>query len=258
MIYYALVALVPLLVLLLATAGLLLRFSNVGAGAKEQVLQAIEAKFGPELQTTAVQLLANLQRQSVVVLIVGVLGLMWTAAVLVGRLRMGFRAIWRLDPPIIAGSPWKVLLMTVREKAIAISIATLAEVLLVVALIAITALEWLSSAARGVPVINWAAAWLLAVPSGLLIVPLAFALLFMYLPPVRLRWREVWFAATICGAAWLIATEAAAFSGAFFGSNFSAYSAMGGVLVLMLWMNVASQALFFGAEVCKLAHVRHR
>lgn len=252
MIYYGLVALVPLLVLLLATAGLLPRLSDTAAGAKQYMLDAIEAKFGPELQATAMQMFASLQRQSVLVIIVSVLGLLWTASVLVGRLRLAFRAIWHYDPPIIAGSAWTVILMTLREKVIAFSIATLGQALLLVVLVAIAVLEWLGSVASGVPLLHYATGWIFAVPVSLVLVPLSFALLFMYLPPIRLRWRQVGFAAAVCGAAWLIATEAVALTGRLFGANFSAYSALGGALVVMLWMNVVSQVLFYGAELCKI------
>jgi membrane protein len=255
MVYYSLVALVPLFVLFLATAGLVLRFSSNAAGAKLYLLEAIEAKFGAELEATANQLFARLQEQSVLVIIISVLGLMWTATVLVGRLRLGFRAIWRYDPPIIAGSPWAVILTTLREKVIAFTIVTLGEAFLLAMLALITALEWLSSAITGVPLTRWAMGWLLAVPGSLVLVPLTFALLFMYLPPVPLRWREVWFAALLCGGAWLIATQAVALAAILFGSNVSAYSALGGVLVVMLWMSVVSQVLFYGAEICKLERI---
>lgn len=258
MVYYALVALVPLLVLFLATAGLLLRFSSVAAGAERYLLETIEGKFGPELQATATQLFARLQQQSVLVIIISVLGLMWTAAVLVGRLRMGFRAVWGYDPPIIAGSPWTVFLTTLREKVIAFTIVTLGEAFLLALLAVITALEWLSSAITGFPLTRWATGWALAVPGSLILVPLTFALLFMYLPPVPLRWREVWFAALLCAGAWLIATQAVALSVILFGANLSAYSALGSVLAVMLWMSAVSQVLFYGAELCKITHRRDR
>ena len=32
----------------------------------------------------------------------------------------------------------------------------------------------------------------------------------------------------------------------------SAYVALGGVLIVALWMKVVSQVLFFGAEICKV------
>jgi len=258
MVYYALVALVPLLVLLLATAGLVLRFSGVATGAKEHLLHTIEAKFGPELQATASQLFASLQQQSVLVTIVGVLGLIWTAAVLVGRLRMGIRAIWGYEPPIIAGSLWAVILTTLREKVIAFTIVSLGEALLVAILAVIMALEWLGSRLTGVPLVRWAPGWLLAIPSSLILVPLTFALLFMYLPPVRLRWREVWFAAIVCGGAWLIATQVMALAAILFRAGVNAYSALGGLLVVMLWMSIVCQVLFYGAELCKITRWRSK
>jgi uncharacterized BrkB/YihY/UPF0761 family membrane protein len=47
------------------------------------------------------------------------------------------------------------------------------------------------------------------------------------------------------------ASELLALYGVFFGSR-SASGAVGGVLAIMLWMNIVSQVLFFGAELCKV------
>ena len=38
----------------------------------------------------------------------------------------------------------------------------------------------------------------------------------------------------------------------FFGDSRSAYGALGAMLAVMLWMNIVSQVLFFGAELCKV------
>ncbi len=40
------------------------------------------------------------------------------------------------------------------------------------------------------------------------------------------------------------------------GGSRSASGALGGVLVIMLWMNTVSQVLFFGAELCKVVATR--
>ena len=60
MIFYALMSLVPLLLLLLAGLGLLLRRSAVAATAEQQVLEAIQIGFGSELRTTVEHLLAGI------------------------------------------------------------------------------------------------------------------------------------------------------------------------------------------------------
>jgi membrane protein len=79
---------------------------------------------------------------------------------------------------------------------------------------------------------------------------LTFALLFRFLPPVSLAWRHVWLAAALCGIAWVVAAELLALYASFGDGN--PYGAIGGLLVVMLWMKFVSQALFYGAEVCRV------
>jgi membrane protein len=70
-------------------------------------------------------------------------------------------------------------------------------------------------------------------------------------PPFSIRWRDIRLAALLCGVGWVVASELLALYGVFFGSR-SASGAVGGVLAIMLWMNIVSQVLFFGAELCKV------
>jgi membrane protein len=77
-------------------------------------------------------------------------------------------------------------------------------------------------------------------------------LLYRYLPPRRLRWRHVWLAALLCGATWLVAARALTVLSIFFGQTYGAYGAVGALLAVMLGLNIVSQCLFFGAELCKV------
>jgi membrane protein len=104
--------------------------------------------------------------------------------------------------------------------------------------------------------VDRAPGWLLAVPSTFLIVILTFALLFKFLPPVRLRWRDVWLAALLCAVGWIIVTEVLLLYTLVAGDRLGAYGAVGGLLMLMLWMNTVSQMLFYGAELCKVVFSR--
>src|SRR6516162_4632972 len=61
MIFYALMSLVPLLLLLLAGLGLLLRRSEVAAATEQRILESIQNGFGVDLRTTVEQLLQGLQ-----------------------------------------------------------------------------------------------------------------------------------------------------------------------------------------------------
>ena len=251
MVYYALVSLVPMLLLLMAGLGLLLRFSDFAASAEQQVLLVVETRFGGELRATIEQLLDRLQQESVVATLVSLAGLLLTASVLLKQLRLTFRAIWKYQPPLVSGSALTVVRMTFLEQVMAFAMMATGGVLLLVALALFAAVQWLSGLFGNAPLLRDATSWLLALATPLAVFTLTFALLFKFLPPVRLPWRHVWLASVLCAAAWIIAAEILALYGARFGT-FSAYGVIGGLLAIMLWMNLVSQVLFYGAELCKV------
>jgi uncharacterized BrkB/YihY/UPF0761 family membrane protein len=100
---------------------------------------------------------------------------------------------------------------------------------------------------------NFRAEWLLSVVGSLVLGTITFALLFQFLPPIPIRLRDVWFAALDCALVWVAADEFIALFGMFFTYDRSVYGALGGVLAAMVWMNIVSQAFFFGAELCKVS-----
>src|SRR5690606_34076083 len=123
--------------------------------------------------------------------------------------------------------------------------------LLLLALAAVSITQWLGGLLT-LPGLPPAPSWLIALPNAVLTVGLAFALLLKHLPPVRLQWRDVWLASALCTGAWLVAAEAVVLAGALLGHEPSATGALGSVIVAMLWINLVSQLLFFGAEVSKV------
>jgi membrane protein len=252
MIYYALLSLVPLLSLLLAALGLLLRFSPIAAAAREQMLVAIDARFGPELSATITSLLTSLQQESIVATVISLASLLFAASLLFGHLRMTFRAIWGYEPPLIAGSLRRVVHATVLERVIAFLMVLGGCGVLIAALGLIAASQWVG----GLMPFGDVTGWLVGAATSVLLAALTFAGMFRLLPPVRIRWRDVWLAAVLCALAWVIASELLALFGGALGGSGSAYGALGGVLAVMLWMNVVSQVLFFGAELCKVVATR--
>jgi membrane protein len=243
MVYYALVSLVPLLLLILSGIGLMLRWSDAAATAEQQALYTIQVNFGSELRATVERLLLALQQQSVVASVVSLLGLLLTASLLLHHLRWSFRALWNCPPILLSGSLPVVIWRWIMDKALAFAMVIAGGALLLLTFMLNAGTNWLKQQFSG---------WILIVPTSLLIVPLTFALLFRFLPPSRLPWRHVWLASLLCAGAWFGAVRLLALYGSFFGRNFSAYGAIGAVLAIMLWMNAVSQCLFFGAELCKV------
>lgn len=254
-VYYALISLVPMLALLLATVGLLLRSSHLAAEIEQRFLSSVQLSLGEQLRDTVEQSLHWLAAKSPLATTIGLIGLATTASALILHLRMSFRAIWKHRPPMGAETLRAAVWATVLEKLIAFLIVLAGGTLLLAASAVIAILQWPS-------ISQWRAlattpARLVAVAGTLLMTFCIFVLLLKILPPVRLALRDTWFASVLCAAAWLVGSELLELYGTYFRNNVGAYSALGAVLVLMIWMNVMSQLLFFGAELCKAVQVAH-
>ena len=257
MVYYALVSLVPLILLVLGALGLLLRQSELAATAEAQVLQTVETSLGAPMRAALGGVLRGLERGSTIAVAVSLIGLLLTGAKLFHHLRMTFRAIWHA-PPLVSGPARSALRATLFETLFAFLLLLVTSSLLLIGLLLMAALQWLHARAWSLPFLRQPLAWLLATAGPLLFTPLTFALLFKALPPVRLRWREVWPASALCALAWLAGAEILGSYSAYAGKTLGAYGAIGGLLILMLWINVTSQMLFFGAELCKVTSERRR
>jgi membrane protein len=252
MVFYALYSLVPLLLLVLSGLGLLLRFSRAAAAAEQQVLTTVAAGLGSDVQATIELLLGRLAQQSVVGAAVSLLGLVLAGSVLFRHLRLSFRAIWKHDPPLVSGSVLGVARALTLEYLASALIVLVGGLLLLMALALIAVTQWLSGLLAGMPGAGDTVTWLVALPISFALATLTFAVLLQSLPPVRLPWRHIWPAALVCAAAWTIAAEMLVLYGALFGSSQGVYGAIGGLLAVMLWMNLVSQVLFFGGELCKV------
>ena len=257
MVYYAMVSLIPLCLLLLATLGVLLRVSPVAADMQEQMLLRIEASFGTQLRETIGQLLNTLKRESIVASFISLVGLLLTASVLFHHLRLTFRAIWKYQPLLVSGSVRVVVRETILEKVMSFVMVLSAGVVLLVALVLVSVTQWLNRLVGSLSLPSQTG-WLLTALTSLILAAITFAPLLKYLPPVPLRWRDVWLAVFLCSVAWVIAAEILSLYGAFFGSSHGAYGVVGGILAVMLLMNIISQVLFYGAELCKVVATGRR
>lgn len=258
MVYYALVSLVPLLLLLLSTLGLLLRFSTSAASAEQRLLAGIEAGFGTQVRAAVDRALVALQAESIVATVISLLGILLAASVLFRHLRLCFRAVWKHDPPLVSGSFRVVVRAIILERAVAFAIVLCGGVLLLAALVLIAATQGLDRFFGTLPLIGRTSGWLLPTASAFALAAMTFAVLLKFLPPVAIRWRDTWPAALLCGGIWIVTSELLTSYGAYLGGSPSASGAFGALLALMLWMNVVSQSLFFGAELSKCMAARRQ
>jgi len=79
------------------------------------------------------------------------------------------------------------------------------------------------------------------------VVTVLFALIFKYLPDVRIAWRSVWIGSLITAFLFSVGKEILSF---YFGeaSPGSVYGAAGSIIIILLWVSYSCLILFFGAE----------
>ena len=79
------------------------------------------------------------------------------------------------------------------------------------------------------------------------VVVLLFAIIFKFLPDVKIQWRDVWIGALITAILFGVGKWALGF---YLGSGTasSAYGAASSLITLLLWVYYSSQILLFGAE----------
>jgi len=89
----------------------------------------------------------------------------------------------------------------------------------------------------------------------LAVVVLLFALIFKYLPDVKIQWRDVWIGALMTAIFFAIGKWAL---GLYLGSGAaaSAYGAASSLITLLLWIYYSSQILLFGAEFTQVYAAR--
>jgi membrane protein len=239
--YYALLSLAPLLVLLVTVTALVFNQTS----AETDLLAAIRGFAGPaEAQTVKTFLdSAHHTTTGAVATIIALLTLLFGASGVFVELRDSLNLIWEVPAPKWS-SAWRGLL----AQRLTSFVMILALGLLLLASLALTtAAAILKKSFAGVlpfhaPVmgeIGTRAASLLAVGA-------VFALVFKFVPAMRMPWRDVAAGALLTAILFELGKALLAF---YIGTAAvgSAYGAAGSVIALVVWVYYSAQIFFFGA-----------
>jgi len=92
---------------------------------------------------------------------------------------------------------------------------------------------------------------LLNVTVSFAVITVLFAVIYRFLPDVKLLWRDVWVGAVLTSALFTIGKQLLAL---YLGrsSTASSYGAAGSVIVLLLWVYYSAQIFLFGAELTRV------
>ncbi|PSO88507.1 MAG: ribonuclease BN [Cyanobacteria bacterium QS_3_48_167] len=250
--YYTVFSLAPLLIIAVATAGTI--FGQ--EAAKGEIVEQIEGLVGSDSARVIETAISNANQPDVsnIASIISIIVLLFGASGVFTQLQDSLNTVWNVQPK--PGRSMKSIIGLVLKRILSFSLVVGIGFLLVVSLILSAALLALSNYQSSLlPDLNFL--WQIfnfVLSFG--IVTLLFALMYKFLPDVKIAWSNVWIGAIITSLLFAIGK----FLLGFYlgrGSFGSTYGAAASLVVLLAWVYYSAQILFLGAELTLVNARRH-
>lgn len=247
--FYTMLSLAPLLILLIAIAGLV--FGEEAASG--QLFSQIRDMVGADGAKAIEEMVANASKpgHGIIASVIGFALLVFGASSVAGELRYALNAIWDNEP-----NPDEGIKDMVKQRSYALVVVLGCGFLLLVSLVvsgAIAAAGSYMSHLLPLPAFVLQAINFLV---GLAVIAGVFAVLFKYLPDVDVQWHDVLLGAAFTAVLFGVGKFAI---GLYLGkaSIGSAYGAAGSLAVVLVWVYYSSQIMFFGAEFTQVYADQH-
>jgi len=246
--YYSLFSLAPLLVVVIAIAGL--AFGR--EAAEGQIFWQIQDLVGRNGAEAISIILAGARApaKGILATVVGLLTLMFGASLVVSELRSSLNLIWKAPQRDDSGLLRGVLTM-VHHRFISFAMVLGIGFLLLVSLVINAVLAALGSqlqktlplpeaVLQGITLVLWFA-----------VTTVLFALIYKILPDVKIAWSDVAMGSIVTSAMFTIGKLLIAL---YLGKSTvaSTYGAAGSLVIILLWIYYSAQIFFLGAEFTKV------
>jgi membrane protein len=240
--FYTVTSLAPLLLIVIAIAGLVIGQDAARTG----VIDQFRGLIGPEGADLIKSIVARSSdpTSGTTATVFGVMMVLITASGIFGEMQSALNTTWDVKPP---DEPWMSL---IRARAVSLGLVAALGFVTMVSLAASAALSALGrELAMRTPVANLVLVVLNTVLS-LAVFALLFAAIYKALPDKPLRWRDVAIGAIITAA---LFTTGKSLIGWYLGEAApgSTYGAAGALIVVLLWAYYSTQIFLFGAELTK-------
>ncbi|MDQ6620568.1 MAG: YihY/virulence factor BrkB family protein [Pseudomonadota bacterium] len=239
--YYTVFSIAPLLLIIIAVAGLVLGRE----AASGQIFAQLQGLLGDE-GATAIQGMvksASSSGKSTIATIIGVVTLLLGATTVFGELQTSLDRIWKTPAAAKTEGLWQLL----RTRVLSFGMILAIGFLLLISLAASAALaamgKWWSPLFGGSEVLLQIANLVFS----FIVITVLFALIYKFLPRVRIAWHDVWIGAAVTA---LLFTIGKTLIGLYIGKSgvASGFGAAGSLVVLLVWVYYSAQIFLLGAE----------
>jgi membrane protein len=247
--FYALVSVVPMLVIALELAALFVDESQ----ARSAVSSELERWVGPSGAATIVSLVRAVRSQphSGITSVIGTLILAYASTRLFSQLTTALDLLWETPPEPEATSFGERVRRQIARRGLAFSMVLLVGILLTATVL----LHGVLATGRRVPGFDAPVSRLIEAPVSLLLTSLLFAAMFRLLPRAQVKLLDALVGGAVTSV--LFTAGSLVVSAYIARRDTSVYGAAASLVVLLLWMHYCAQAFFLGAAFTA-AHARRR
>ena len=239
--YYIIFSMAPLLVIGFAITGMVFEREAVQGKLVDQIARYVNSPEVAELIQSMIKR-AGAPSTSVFATIVGTITLLYAASLVFSELKDALNLIWDVPP-----KPSRGLRRVVVNRLLMLVMVIVSGFLLLASLVVDTAMAaattWMNMRWPGLAVLSQGTSFLFL----FLMTVFVFALIYKYVPDIRIAWRDVWIGAV---ATALLFSIGRLLLGWYLGrsTTASAFGAAGSLGLLVIWIYYSTQLFFLGAE----------
>ncbi|HWL29650.1 MAG TPA: YihY/virulence factor BrkB family protein [Burkholderiaceae bacterium] len=239
--FYTVFSIAPLLILVIAIAGFVWGEDAV----RGEIIRQLGGLVGPEGASSVQSMIRSADKpaQGITATIISVLFLIIGATSVFAELQSALDRIWRVPSLQKTAGLWNALRARLLSFGLVLGLAFLLLVSLIVSAALAVVGQWSSGLFPG-----WEAVMqVLNTIVSLGISTVLFAMIYKFMPQVKITWRDVWVGAVVTAVLFEIGKVVI---GLYVGksSTVSSLTAAGSLVIVLIWVYYAAQVFLLGAE----------
>jgi membrane protein len=247
--YYSLLSMAPLVLVVVAVAGVFFADGQVHAQLIEQMGRLV-GEAGAALTRTVIEHTGGEER-SAWQLVLGALLTLLGASTVFGQLQYALNRVWRVKAAPRVGFIMSFIRQRILSFALVLSVGFLLMVSLVISAVLGTLHRYLDEQLAEAAFF-WSG---LDLVISFTLATVLIAMMFKYLPDAEIEWRDTWEGALITAALFIVGKNVI---GLYLGQTTvaSSFGAAASVVIFMVWVYYAALILLFGAEITQAVAAR--